>query len=96
MKILIMWCRRIRLMGCSSFLAAVALLLVADKDLAPAAAPTRGPVDGEGLTPTDLERLKVGDPAPDFTLEDENGTPVTLSQFREKQTVILVFYRGHW
>jgi len=96
MKILIVWCRRIRLIGCLGFLAAVALLLVVDRDLARAAAPMLGPVDGEGLTPTDLERIKVGEPAPDFTLEDENGTPVTLSQFRGKQVVILVFYRGHW
>lgn len=96
MKILSVWCRRIRLIGGSSFLAAVALLLVADRDLARAATPMLGPVDGAGLTPTDLERIKVGDPAPDFTLEDENGTPVTLSQFRGKQVVILVFYRGHW
>jgi len=53
-------------------------------------------MDGDGLTPTDLERVKVGDPAPDFTLEAENGTPVTLSQFHGKSSVILVFYRGHW
>jgi cytochrome oxidase Cu insertion factor (SCO1/SenC/PrrC family) len=79
-----------------SLLAAVALLLAAGRDLAPAAAPALGPADGDGLIPTDLERIKVGEPAPDFTLEDENGTPVTLSQFRGIQAVILVFYRGHW
>jgi cytochrome oxidase Cu insertion factor (SCO1/SenC/PrrC family) len=55
-----------------------------------------GPKDGEGLAPTDLERVKNGDPAPDFTLEDENGTPVTLSQFRGQKSVVLVFYRGRW
>jgi cytochrome oxidase Cu insertion factor (SCO1/SenC/PrrC family) len=55
-----------------------------------------GPVDGDGLAPTDLERVKVGDPAPDFTLEAETGTPVTLSQFRGQKNVVLVFYRGHW
>ena len=62
----------------------------------PALAVALGPVDGDGLTPTDLERINVGDLAPDFTLEAENGTPITLSQFREKNSVILVFYRGHW
>ena len=61
-----------------------------------AGGPAVGPKDGDGLTPTDLERIKVGDAAPDFTLEAENGTPITLSQFRGKQSVILVFYRGHW
>ncbi|MCS6909992.1 MAG: thioredoxin-dependent thiol peroxidase [Anaerolineales bacterium] len=35
--------------------------------------------------------LKIGDPAPDFTLPDENGKPVTLSSFRGRK-VILYFY----
>ena len=52
-------------------------------DLATATA--LGPVDGDGLAPTDLKRVKVGDLAPDFTLEDENGNPITLSlSFAEK------------
>lgn len=55
-----------------------------------------GPVDGEGLAATDLERVKVGAAAPDFTLESEKGHPITLSQFRGQKNVILVFYRGHW
>lgn len=55
-----------------------------------------GPTDGHDPSPTDLERVKVGTPVPDFTLEDEQGAPVTLSQFRGKKNVILVFYRGHW
>jgi peroxiredoxin len=38
----------------------------------------------------------VGDPAPDFTLEALSGPPITLSQYRGKQNVILVFYRGYW
>lgn len=36
--------------------------------------------------------LKVGDPAPDFTLPDQNQKPVKLSDFREKKNVILAFY----
>jgi peroxiredoxin Q/BCP len=32
-----------------------------------------------------------GDPAPDFTLPDQNGEPVTLSSFRGKR-VIVYFY----
>lgn len=55
-----------------------------------------GPIDGHELSPTDLERVKVGAPAPDFLLEDEKGASVALSQFREKKNVVLVFYRGHW
>ena len=55
-----------------------------------------GPLDGENLVPVDLERVNVGDTAPDFSLKRSDETPVTLSQFRDKQAVVLVFYRGHW
>jgi len=36
-------------------------------------------------------KLKIGDKAPDFTLNDENGKPVKLSDFKGKR-VILYFY----
>ena len=36
--------------------------------------------------------LPAGTPAPDFTLKDQNGNDVTLSSFRGKQNVVLVFY----
>ena len=55
-----------------------------------------GPKDSAGLAPTDLDRVKVGQAAPDFTLENFDGKPVSLSDFRGKQNVVLVFYRGHW
>jgi len=55
-----------------------------------------GPKDGPDLAPTDLNRIKVGQPAPDFSLEDSNGKPIALSEFRDKKTVVLVFYRGYW
>jgi cytochrome oxidase Cu insertion factor (SCO1/SenC/PrrC family) len=38
----------------------------------------------------------VGDVAPDFTLEDQDGRSVTLSRSRGKAPVVLVFYRGYW
>ena len=38
----------------------------------------------------------VGEMAPDFTLEDQAGGKVTLSEARGKQPVVLVFYRGKW
>jgi peroxiredoxin Q/BCP len=37
------------------------------------------------------EPLAVGSPAPDFTLRDQGGTPVTLSELRGRN-VVLVFY----
>lgn len=55
-----------------------------------------GPKDGVNLTSTDLEKVKVGDSAPDFTLENMDGQRVTLSEFRGKKNVVLVFYRGQW
>jgi len=55
-----------------------------------------GPVDGHDLPPTDLDRVQVGDAAPDFTLTSLAGPSVTLSDFRGDKNVVLVFYRGHW
>ena len=55
-----------------------------------------GPVDGHELPGTDLERVRVGDPAPDFSLTSYAGPVVTLSDFRGAKNVVLVFYRGHW
>jgi mycoredoxin-dependent peroxiredoxin len=55
-----------------------------------------GPKDSQALPAADLNRIKAGDAAPDFTLEDQDGKPVTLSDYRGKKTVVLVFYRGHW
>lgn len=40
--------------------------------------------------------LKVGEQAPDFTLPDAQGNPVTLSDALSKGPVILAFYRGAW
>jgi mycoredoxin-dependent peroxiredoxin len=36
--------------------------------------------------------VEVGDQAPDFELKDQHGTPVSLSGFRGKKNVVLVFY----
>jgi peroxiredoxin Q/BCP len=36
--------------------------------------------------------VKVGDRAPDFTLPDTNGSPVTLSKLLVNGPVILAFY----
>ena len=58
--------------------------------------PALGPKDGAGLAPLDTGRVIAGLIAPDFTLEAKDGGTVTLSQFRGKKNVVLVFYRGHW
>jgi hypothetical protein len=40
--------------------------------------------------------VTVGQPVPDFTLPDAAGRPVSLSDYRGKKPVVLVFYRGYW
>lgn len=55
-----------------------------------------GPKDAANLQPTDLERVKVGDTAPDFTLENMDGRKITLSEVYRERSVVLVFYRGQW
>jgi thioredoxin-dependent peroxiredoxin len=37
-------------------------------------------------------QIGLGDQAPDFTLPTQSGTEVTLSEFRDKKTVVLFFY----
>ena len=41
-------------------------------------------------------KIGLGSTAPDFSLPDENGKTVSLSEFREKQNALLLFVRGDW
>ena len=74
----------------------IIVLLLVLSFIHPPAFAQLGPKDGTDLSPTDLQRIKVGQPAPDFTLEDMDGESITLSDLRGKKTVVLVFYRGYW
>ena len=58
--------------------------------------PKLGSLDGEDLPATAIDRVKVGDIAPDFRLADEQGKVYQLSQYRGKKNVVLVIYRGYW
>ena len=77
----------------AGFISAIALTI------AIASSPVRaqlGPKDGANLAATEIDRVKVGQPAPDFSLEDVDGRMLTLSDYRGKKSVVLVFYRGYW
>ncbi len=39
-----------------------------------------------------MPKVEVGDLAPDFELEDQNGKKVRLSQFRGKKNILLAFF----
>jgi hypothetical protein len=54
-----------------------------------------GPVDELKLSPYDLDRIVAGTKAPDFRLQDQDGKVHQLSQYRDKN-VVLVMYRGWW
>jgi len=42
------------------------------------------------------EPVKIGEMAPNFTLEDQNGQRVNLSALRGSGPTVLAFYRGNW
>lgn len=46
----------------------------------------------DNSSPIPPPKIKVGDMAPDFTLEDQNGHKVSLHEFRGKKSVALAFY----
>jgi hypothetical protein len=42
---------------------------------------------------------RLGEEAPNFTLPDQNGRPITLADLlsdRNARGALLIFYRGHW
>jgi len=41
-----------------------------------------------------MTKLNVNSPAPDFTLPDLHGNPVSLSDYQGQKHVVLVFNRG--
>lgn len=49
------------------------------------------------LTPLDSSlKVKVGDPAPDFSLPTIDGRVITLAEFRGKKNVVLSFIPAAW
>ena len=85
----------IRSLATACLLALLALFGAGGPESA-AQAQTLGPADGHDLPHADLERVAVGDEAPNFALESFSGEAVELAGYRGEKNVVLVFYRGHW
>ena len=69
----------------------IILLSIAVSSLYSICFQTTAPQSKSRLTP-----IAVGEMAPDFTLDDQHGNKITLSEARGKNPVVLVFYRGYW
>ena len=41
-----------------------------------------------------MSKVNINTPAPDFTLQDYHSNLISLSHFKQKQNVLLVFNRG--
>ena len=46
--------------------------------------------------PLSAQAPRVGEKAPEFSLPDENGKAVALSDLISQNGAVLIFYRGHW
>ena len=50
----------------------------------------------QGAAPKRAVPVALGEAAPDFTLEDQDGRAVALSAEWKKRPLVLIFYRGYW
>ncbi len=46
--------------------------------------------------PLSAQAPRVGEKAPEFSLPDQNGKQVTLTDLLSPNGAVLIFYRGHW
>jgi hypothetical protein len=46
--------------------------------------------------PLSAQAPRVGEKAPAFTLPDENGKQIALTDLLSPNGTVLIFYRGHW
>ena len=47
-------------------------------------------------TSTETKTLRVGEPAPDFTLKTIGLKEVSLREYRDRKNVVLLFYPLDW
>jgi len=71
--------------------------MAADEEQSAAAAPVDGGMSGmaESAHQNPAQPAEALPMAPHFTLPSADGTPVSLQSYRQKSSVVLVFYRGH-
>jgi hypothetical protein len=50
--------------------------------------------DNHGVGGREMPRVSLNQVAPDFRLPDFSGSPVSLSDYRDRKNVLLVFNRG--
>jgi peroxiredoxin (alkyl hydroperoxide reductase subunit C) len=75
----------------------VACLLLASNALSRSEAYKENIYDPGQLKPTDsILKVKVGDPAPGFTLPAVSGEKISLSQYRGNKNVVLSFVPAAW
>ena len=78
-------------------IAAAGMLLSAGIAMAVSAAYKDNIYDPGDLKPIDSQlKVKVGDPAPDFTLPSVSGEMVSLSQYRGRKNVVISFVPAAW
>jgi cytochrome oxidase Cu insertion factor (SCO1/SenC/PrrC family) len=75
-----------------ALLAALAVTACAQQPQTQTAAPANQKAQTAAPPAAPKTHLKVGDPAPDFTLSNTKGEKVKLSDFRGKKNVVLAFY----
>jgi AhpC/TSA family len=46
--------------------------------------------------PLSTHAPRVGEKAPAFTLPDQNGKPIALTDLLSPNGTVVIFYRGHW
>jgi hypothetical protein len=59
-----------------------------------AVSPLPSPSPGANEPSPPVAEAMSSEPAPDFTLEADQGKPVTLSDYQGASNIVLVFYRG--
>jgi len=82
----------IRKFSSFALLAALAVTACAQAPQTPPPAPAKPQAQNAAPPAAPKTHLKIGDPAPDFTLSNTKGERVRLSDFRGKKNVVLAFY----